>query len=83
MIHKLICDRTVRLGQRGIEEFQAHPFFEGIEWENIHSMSPPYVPEITSRTDTSNFDVDIDDEHRIGSNNEKKVFKNGHKDFNF
>lgn len=61
MIKNLICDRKVRLGQHGIAEFQNHPFFTGIDWDNIHSTVPPYVPEISSRTDTSNFDVDVEE----------------------
>ena len=52
----LICDAEERLGQTGIDEFKKHPFFEGIDWDNIRSQTPPYIPEFTSDTDTRNFE---------------------------
>ena len=52
----LICDAEERLGQTGINDFKKHPFFEGIDWENIRSQTPPYIPEFTSDTDTRNFE---------------------------
>lgn len=35
LIRHLICDAKDRLGQNGIEQFKKHPFFEGIDWDNI------------------------------------------------
>ncbi|XP_058016012.1 serine/threonine-protein kinase MRCK gamma [Ahaetulla prasina] len=60
LIRELLCRQEVRLGQKGIEDFTRHPFFEGIAWEDLRKSPPPLVPEVASPADTSNFDVDDD-----------------------
>merc|ERR1712048_204014 len=36
----------------------SHPFFHELDWENIFECTPPHVPDVSSSTDVSNFDVD-------------------------
>lgn len=40
---------------------QKHPWFEGVNWDIMRDSTAPYIPEVSSPTDTSNFDVDDTD----------------------
>lgn len=53
--YRLVCDSEYRLGRNGAEEIKAHPFFAGVNWATLRSEPSPYVPQLTSITDTSHF----------------------------
>ena len=58
LINKFINDPNKRLGKNGSEEIKAHPFFNGIDWENIRTtMKPPFIPELKNDADTKYFET--------------------------
>jgi hypothetical protein len=39
--------------------WQAHTFFRGIDWANIHCYPAPFRPDLSNPEDTRHFDDDI------------------------
>ena len=53
---KLINDVEYRLGGNGAEQVKSHPFFKGVDWNNIKKQKPPFIPQLDSDYDTKYFD---------------------------
>ncbi|KAF9364746.1 hypothetical protein BGX34_000550 [Mortierella sp. NVP85] len=57
------CDLINRLLHRdpaqrpSPSELKAHPFFRGVDWENIRNQEAPFIPAPNDNTDTSYFDA--------------------------
>ena len=60
----LIRDPTRRLGYDGADALKAHPFFKSIDWDALErrAVRPPWVPNVTSSTDTSNISSEFTSE---------------------
>ncbi|KAG0230363.1 Serine/threonine-protein kinase [Actinomortierella wolfii] len=58
LIRSLICAPEMRLGRHSVHEIMSHPFFHGVDWANIRRMESPFVPQLTSITDTSYFPIE-------------------------
>ena len=56
LISKLINNPNKRLGLNGAEEIKSHPFFRGLDWDNILNSKAPFIPEIKNEYDTHYFD---------------------------
>ncbi|XP_016360648.1 cGMP-dependent protein kinase 1-like isoform X2 [Sinocyclocheilus anshuiensis] len=61
LIKKLCRDTpSERLGnlKNGVKDIQKHKWFEGFYWDGLRkgTLMPPIIPNVTSSTDTSNFD---------------------------
>lgn len=61
LIKKLCRDNPIeRLGnlKNGVKDIQKHKWFEGFNWEGLKkgTLTPPITPNVSSATDTSNFD---------------------------
>ncbi|KAK5078018.1 Serine/threonine kinase [Lithohypha guttulata] len=48
-------------GRRDAEEIMEHPFFKGVDWDDIYNkrVPTPYKPQIKDAKDTSNFDSEF------------------------
>ena len=58
LMEKLMCsDPKSRLGSKGAEEVKSHPFFQGIDWDNLFNADGPFVPQVTNPESTDYFDL--------------------------
>jgi serine/threonine protein kinase len=74
LIMRLCCDQHHRLGRGGVSEIKNHPFFKGIDWDNIRELNAPIVPELKDQYDTKYFDT-FEDEQEF-DNIQKKDGRN-------
>lgn len=64
ILQKLLTrEPELRLGSgpTDAQEIMSHAFFRNINWDDVYhkKIAPPFVPQITSATDTSNFDTEF------------------------
>jgi len=59
LMGRLLCDSSCRLGSNGLSEFRDHPFFNGVDWNNLSMQKAPFVPELKHEVDTRYFDDEI------------------------
>ena len=53
----LICtELEKRLGYSSAQEVKDHPFFNGVDWENVMTTEPQFVPQVTDPESTDYFD---------------------------
>jgi len=78
LLKRLLSSQSKRLGRSGTREIKDHSFFADVDWEHIRKQTPPFVPKISSPTDTSHFDefdpLDHSEEEQPLDNNLDKTF---------
>ena len=57
LIANLINNPNKRLGVNGADEIKAHPFFKGLNWDNILKLNPPFIPKLKNDYDCHYFDT--------------------------
>ena len=59
LIRRLLTHADQRLGRHGgADEIKSHPFFRGVDWNTIRQVEAPYIPKLSSITDTRFFPTD-------------------------
>lgn len=48
-------------GKLGLQNIKDHPWFESIDWENLleKKIKPPFIPKLSSETDTKYIDEEF------------------------
>ena len=52
----MTLDPAKRLGANGADEVKAHPFFAGIDWEQVTTTEAAFIPQVTDPESTDYFD---------------------------
>ena len=56
ILKRFMCDADDRLGTKGVQEIKEHPFFKGMDWENLRAKHSSYRPKVGDEIDCSRFD---------------------------
>ncbi|CAJ0966923.1 unnamed protein product [Ranitomeya imitator] len=76
----LIKNPEQRLGTAGTFEIKSHPFLTGLDFDNLLSQKPEYVPQVASNVDTSfsinHFDINKHLESEDEEDNESFNYEN-------
>lgn len=54
-LRSLVCNSENRLGRSGAHELKSHPFFAGVDFDNLRRFRAPFEPRLTSDIDTAYF----------------------------
>ncbi|EGG13372.1 putative protein serine/threonine kinase [Cavenderia fasciculata] len=53
LLKVLLCDPEKRTTG---DDLKKHIYFEGLDWDNVHKIVPPFVPQVQNELDTSYFE---------------------------
>lgn len=46
LIRRLVTSPEQRLGMNGADEIKKHPFFRGLDWNNIRKSKASFIPDV-------------------------------------
>ena len=52
LIQNLLCGQSSRYD---VEQIKSHSFFDSVDWDNLASQAPPFIPQLESAADTYYF----------------------------
>lgn len=58
LVRRFLTSADKRIGRNSAEEIKAHPFFRGVDWNSIREFKAPFIPLLSSITDTSYFSTE-------------------------
>ncbi|CAG8437792.1 15524_t:CDS:2 [Dentiscutata heterogama] len=64
--------KSAALGLGDASDIKSHPWFKGVDWDNLHKMKPPFVPRLKDEIDTRYFEDNIDDSPLAPPEGERK-----------
>ena len=56
LIKRMVASHENRLGVNGVDEIKKHPFFKGVDWDNIRNTRAPFIHDIKNDWDCKYFD---------------------------
>ncbi|XP_031377318.1 serine/threonine-protein kinase tricorner-like [Punica granatum] len=85
LISKLLCNVNQRLGANGASEIKVHPWFNGIQWDQLYQMEAAFIPEVKDELDTQNFEKFDESENNAQSSSKSGPWRKmlSSKDINF
>ena len=54
LLNRVIAHSSVRYAS--MTQLRSHPFFDGVEWDNLRDTKAPFVPALDSEIDTGYYD---------------------------
>ena len=58
LIRSLVCEPTARLSSDGFSVVRESEWLRDVEWGRLREAEPPFIPNLSSDTDTTYFDAE-------------------------
>ena len=72
LIHNLVCSYRRRFS---FEQIKSHSFFKIVKFDKLYTLKPPFIPNLSSDIDTSNFETIEAEQDMVAATTGKKDSK--------